>query len=168
MFVPFDIDQKNPGSGYYVAQTCPELADTDHIPIILTHHYSIVPARRHLKAVRSDKYAAIIYIRHKPHIAQLHAACKSEKYRFYSAELTDEGVQTILQTYNTQIELYATYHEGWPAAEVQTEAVLSNGLLYLHLTYIGCAVHIKLNDVKKYQVRQPGEFNPDPVVVFGN
>lgn len=114
--MPFDLDQI-PRVGYLVSQSCGEPGELT--PILLTHYFSRRYALRDFRFVSRDRYAAIIYLGHPPHLEQFHQAIASNKYQFFKAELDPAKVEETFNNWDAQISSYIRQTLGLTRGEVQ-------------------------------------------------
>lgn len=143
---------------YLVSQTykrADHFSDQAYIHILLTEYNDLGLAHIHHKAVRHDKFGAIINLDNADHLAKLNEMMHGNIYQLYwSVVPSAENLKRRLNTsYKNKIRKYLIEKTSWRVGkdeEVRSQMQVIFGELFLILKWRTQRLRIKFAEIERY------------------
>ncbi|KAA9037125.1 hypothetical protein FW778_16985 [Ginsengibacter hankyongi] len=160
-FVPFEkIHLKqliDLGCIYIVTQTyhrVDHFKERKEVQLLLTDYKDLGPATMHYNAVRSDKYAAIINLKNRKHLAKIEEMMTGNKYDLFWGILKSSAdlKKRLEASYKPKIRQFLMTKTSWRIAtdeEVKTQFEVTFGELFLILKWRTQKLRIKFEEIEK-------------------
>ncbi len=164
MIQPFILFQRNHlqqlqklGNSFIVTQTYDRVDhfnDNSKTSLLLSDYKDHGPAQIHFKAIRSDKFAAIVDLKNPKHLEKMEELLDSDKYVLYWGVIqsSNDLKKRLDSSYKTKIRRYLMHNSSWRIAgddEVKINFEVVFGELFLILKWRTNKLRIKFAEIER-------------------